>query len=161
MKKIPIREATEKELREFASGTLGMTIKSTAKLETVRARIQAAWDKDEITVPDHEVPETEQEAKDRSVPQAPTPITEAQKPPAEGMVRLIVHVSEEAGGSAAIQLGVNGKIMLVPRGEEVEIPQRFYEVLCHAITHKYESMPDGGMDPIPREVSLYPFQRVA
>lgn len=158
MKKIPIREATEKELREFATGTLGISIKATAKLETVRARINAAWDKDEITVADAE---PEKESEDRAIPQAPTPITEAQKPPAEDMVRLIIHVTEEAGGSDPIQLGVNGKIMLVPRGKEVEIPKRFYEVLCHAITHKYESMPDGGMDPIPREVSLYPFQRVA
>ena len=41
---------------------------------------------------------------------------------------------------------------------DLEIPERFFESLAHAVTHKFEALEDGGMNPIPREVPLYPFQ---
>ena len=154
MKTIPIGEATEAELRSFASDTLGIEIHPNAKMETVLAKVGTAWDKPDIQVPDNDPAQTQSGDQ-------PQPVTEAQKAPNAGMVRLIIGVTEDAGGSDPIQLGVNGKIMLVPRGEEVEIPDRYFEVLEHAVMDKYDALPDGGMNPIPRKVRLYPFQRVA
>jgi hypothetical protein len=153
MKTIPIDEATEEELRTFALDTLGIGIKATAKLETVRARVRQAWDKPEIRVDDSEPLSKEVPSK-----ASPQPVTDAQQAPAEGMVRLILGVTEDAGGADDVQVGVNGKIMLVPRGKEVEIPEPYFESLAHAVTHKYDALPDGGMNPIPRKVPLYPFQ---
>ena len=153
MKTIPIGEATEDQLRLFARDTLGIDIKLTAKLPTVRARVAAAWDKPEITIAESE-PESAQGASKA----APKPVTDEQQGPAEGMVRLILGVTEEAGGNDDVQVGVNGKVMLVPRGREVEIPEPYFEALAHAVTHKYDALPDGGMNPVPRKVPLYPFQ---
>lgn len=148
MKRVPIDDATEVQLRLFASETLGMDIKDTAKIDTVRARVLAAWDKPEILIADTEA--------------APEP--EASKPAAKqtepGMVRLILGVTEEAGGADPVQVGVNGKVMLVPRGKEVEIPLAYFQVLENAVQFKYEPLPDGGMEPEPRKVPLYPFQRL-
>ena len=153
MKTIPITEATEPQLRSFAIDTLGFTINATAKIETVRARIQQAWNKPEIPIQESkpEPPQAETKA-------GPQPVTDAQRAPGDGMVRLILGVTEEAGGADDVQVGVNGKVMLVPRGKEIEIPEAYFESLAHAVTHKYDALPDGGMNPIPRKVQLYPFQ---
>lgn len=153
MKKIPIGEATEAQLRSFATDTLGIDIKATAKFATVRARVEQAWDKPEITVMESE-PDDAKIASQAS-PQA---VTDEQQAPEEGMVRLVVGVTEQAGGNDPVELGVNGKIMLVPRGIEVEIPYPYFEVLKHAVQDKYDPLPDGGMKPEPRKVPLYPFQ---
>lgn len=153
MKTIPIGEASEDQLRLFAINTLGIDIKASAKKETVLARIQAAWNK-----PDIAIAESESEADSSGSMAVPQPVTGAQQAPADGMVRLTIGVTEEAGGSDRVQLGVNGKVMLVPRGEVVEIPEAFFESLVHAVQDKYESMRDGGMNPVPMKVQLYPFQ---
>ena len=153
MKTIPIGEATEAQLRLFALNSLGITIKETAKIETVRARVQAAWDKPEIPVTESE-PESVQPGSEAT----PQPVTEAQQAPTDGMVRLIIGVTEEAGGSDPVQVACNGKVMLVTRGVEVEIPEHFFESLAHAVMDKYDTMEDGGMNPVPRKVQLYPFQ---
>ncbi len=154
MKKIPIGEATEDQLRLFAINTLGIDIKASAKEETVLARVKQAWDKPDITIAESE----SEHVASKAVPQ---PVTDAQKPTASGMVRLILGVTEEAGGNDPVPVGVNGKVMLIPRGIECEIPERYFEVLQHAVTHKYDPLPDGGMNPIPRKVPLYPFQVIS
>lgn len=153
MKTIPIGEATEDQLRLFAINTLGIDIKAVAKIETVRARVVAAWDKPDITVD-----EPKSEPAEASSKVAPKPVTDEQQAPEKNMVRLILLVTEEAGGADDVQVGVNGKIMLVPRGKPVEIPEPYFESLAHAVTHKYDALKDGGMDPIPRKVQLYPYQ---
>lgn len=157
--KIPINEATLAQLREFASTTLGLDIHPNAKHETVLARVQAAWNQDEITLPE-EPPETGQAGA------SPQPVTDAQKPPAEDKVRVILAVTEEPGGEEPVPVGVNGRVMLIPRGKEVEIPRAYFDVLTQAITYRYmpqvdERGNDAGLDPTPRKVYLYPFQRVA
>ena len=77
------------------------------------------------------------------------------------MMRIHVNITEEAGGNEPVPVSVNGKVMLIPRGKDVDVPAEYVEVLQHAISHKYDPLPDGGMNPVPREVPLYPFQRVA
>ena len=148
MKTIPIGEATEAQLRSFARDTLGIEIKATAKFETVRARVETAWNKPEILVD-----ENEPEPKEATAKATPKPIE-------KGMVRLILGVTEEAGGKDPVPVGVNGKVMLIPRGIEVEIPYPYFEALSHAVTHVYDPLKDGGMELEPRKVPLYPFQRL-
>ena len=152
MKKIPISEATVEQLRVFSAGTLGIEIKASASVEKARAQVLKAWDK-----PDIPVPESEDESV-QAAGTAPEPVTHAQKKPERPMVRLTIGVTEDAGGADPIELGVNGRIMRVPRGEQVEIPFSYFEVLCHAVQDKYDALPDGGMNPVPRKVPLHPFQ---
>ena len=76
-------------------------------------------------------------------------------------MRVVLGVTEEAGGADPVQCGVNGKVMLIPRGIECDIPEAYFEVLQHAITYKYNALKDGGIDPMPRKVPLYPFQLLA
>lgn len=154
MKKIALTEATEAQLREFAATTLGIAIPANAKPDTVLAKVKAAWDKPEIMVAD-EAPHAALEGA------APPPATAKQAPPKRDMVRLIIQRTEDAGGDEPVPVGVNGKVMLVPRGEPVEIPRPYFEVLKNCVTYRYESLKDGGINPEPRMVPLYPWQLVA
>lgn len=151
-KMIKLKDATDAQLREFATAHLGMSFGADDKTGTIRAAISAAWGKDEIPVAE-EGPETAKpSAKKAQRTAGAAPEGKPKK------VRLIVNATDDDGGDEAIQLGVNGKLMLVPRGEEVEIPYPYYEVLQNAITHRYEQLRDGGINPVPRKVPLYPYQ---
>jgi hypothetical protein len=89
----------------------------------------------------------------------PQPVRKQHLPPLAGKVRINIGIQEEAGGNEPVAVGVNGKIMLIPRGKDVDIPEPYLEALEHAVTFKYDSLPDGmGINPVPREVQLYPFQ---
>jgi hypothetical protein len=151
MKLIPISEATQAQLRTFAQETLGIEIKATMSAEKVLAAVTSAWDRD-IPIMDDEV--TGELAGDQ-----PHPVRDRHLPAEAGKVRINIGIQEDAGGSDPVPVGVNGKIMLIPRGRDVDIPERYLEALKHAVTYKYDSLPDGmGINPVPREVQLYPFQ---
>jgi hypothetical protein len=83
------------------------------------------------------------------------------EPVAPEKVKILIARTEDAGGDEPVPVGVNGPIMLVPRGEPVEIPYAYYEVLKNAVKDIYDPLPDGGMNPVPRKVPAYPFQRLA
>ena len=73
-------------------------------------------------------------------------------------VRVQIHTSDKPGGEEPIQLGVNGKLMFVPRGEPVEIPLEYASVLANAREWVYDEYRDGmGGLKKPREVHTYPF----
>lgn len=158
MRKLPIDEANEGQLRQFATMVLGISINASAGIDTIRARVAEAWQKDWIAVDDEAAP-------DGAVVHghSPNPVTDEQHKPGldkEGkrLVRIHINVTEETGGDRAIQVGVNGKIMLIPRGKNVDIPEPYYHVLTHAISYKYDALKDGGINPTPRKVPLYPHQ---
>lgn len=153
-RQIDIKEATETQLRDFGRDTLGLNLPPNAKIETLRAKITAAWNKDYILVPGEET-ESKQEGD------APHPVTDDQMPPKKGLVKIHIQLTEDPGGDEPVPVGVNGKVMLIPRGKDVEVPHAYFEVLSNAIAHKYDPMPGGGINPVPRAVPLYPFQRVA
>jgi len=120
-------------------------------LAKVRVAVQSAWDRD---IPVTGDPESGDLAGDQ-----PVPVRDRHLPPPSGKVRINIGIQEEAGGNEPVPVGVNGKIMLIPRGKDVDIPESYLEALQHAVTYKYDSLPDGmGINPVPREVQLYPFQ---
>lgn len=157
-REIKLADATDAQLRAFANGTLGLNLPPHTKDSTVLARVHAAWDKEHINVA--EEPEQAAGAQAGDAPPNPDAKQDA-KSKKDGKVRVYINETEDSGGADPVVVGVNGKVMLIPRGEEVEIPYPYFEVLKNAVTHKYEMLPDGGMNPIPRKVFLYPFQRVA
>jgi hypothetical protein len=155
MRKVPIDKATEQELRAFATGTLGLEIHHSSKREKILGQVQAVWDKPEITVADEAPP-----ALQAGTP--PQPVTAAQQPPAKEMVRIIIAVTDDAGGNEPVPVSVNGSAMLIPRGKPVDIPLPYYKALENTVQHRFDPNPDGnGMSFTPRLVPAYPFQRVA
>ncbi len=151
MKLIPIGEATGPQLRKFAQETLGIEVKSTMGIAKLRAAVESAWDRD--------IPIMDEAGAGELAGDQPQPVRARHLPPPAGKVRINIGIQEEAGGNDPVPVGVNGKIMLIPRGKDVDIPESYLEALQHAVTYKYDSLPDGmGINPVPREVQLYPFQ---
>jgi len=161
MKKVLLIEATAAELREFARDALGMQdVKDTSNKATITAQITSAWEHDYILVAPV-VDETM--AARRSTKNAiadETPDNHPEK------VMLNIQIMDEPGGDRPVEVAVNGRAMLVPRGKDVEVPWPYYLVLRDAVQYFYDPMPvgdgqSGGINPIARKVLRYPFQRVA
>ncbi len=152
MRKIPIQDASDAELAEFARNTLGLNVPGNITRAKLVSNIEACWSQPHIALEDGEA--------------APAAV-ESVAPPVEdvtpGHVKVFVNSTEEAGGSDPIPVGVNGKVMLVPRDAEVEIPVKYYLVLRNANAAKYKVLKNErgdeiGLDPNPTMVPLYPVQ---
>ena len=72
--------------------------------------------------------------------------------------------TEEAGGEEAVPVGVNGDVMLVPRGEDVPVRLPYVEVLRHAqkIVYTQRLEEDGlRIRYIPHIVPRYPIESMS
>lgn len=162
---IPLVEATEDQLRTFATTILGLDIHHAAKTESITAKIKQAWTKDTIPVPN---PVETSEAPAGTPPQNPNPapvMTEAPKPAprtnsskGDPLVRMYMERSDKEGGDRPVPVSVNGSTMLIPRGEECDVPYRYYLVLINAVRTVFEPDDDGELQP--RDVLAYPFRVV-
>lgn len=161
---IPILEATADELRAFAQSHLGMSIHPSAKLETVLAKVQAAYFKDTIALPDADEPvELDAQADTDAAPKAvhvqPTNRAAGTSSSHDPKVRLRIEGHEGVGGKRSVPVGVNGVHMLIPRQKEVDVPYRYYLVLKNAVRTHYQQDQETN-DMIATEVPAYPFQVV-
>lgn len=145
---VQIDDASGPQLRQYARDNLGVEFDQFTPVETMRAQVRNAI-----------APKT---AFLIAAPDAPLPPKPKAKAEAEGaelpeMVTVIIAATEEPGGDEAVPVGVNGKAMLIPRGEPSKIPYRYYEVLENAKEWVYPQLKDGGLGQ-PRAVYSYPFQ---
>jgi hypothetical protein len=146
-KNIPLAEASEAQLRAFAETHLGIDVHPNAKIETVRAKVQQAWGKDEIPVQEDK-PAMRQVG---SAPRSNTPRADA--------TEFIVFVEREDkfDGDEPVPLGCNGKLLILPRGEWCAVPIRFLDSLRNAVEHRREGLKEGGLGPV-RKVNRYPYR---
>lgn len=161
-KQVPFDEATPEQLRAFAQDHLGLDIHHNTGIDKIRSKIRTAYQKEHILVEDvggqPDAPVVEQTV---SVAQRTAAIkTEATKGTAK-KVRIIINTSEEVGGEEPVPVGVNGSIMLIPRGKECEIPIAYFNVLKEAKRLVYDRGPNDELILPPREVQQYPFQVLA
>jgi len=183
-KTIPLAEAGQKDLIAFAKNVCGLTLGfGELSLVKLRAKISECG-YDSVTVeqaaeqpaappPQRRSPIPEfKTAAAEPVATAPRsrkkkkssgrlrPRFQVEHPPAPKKLRIIVARSNEAGGDEPVKCGVNGKAMLIPRGEPVDVPAPYVEVLENAIAFHYEQRDLGGglTELVRREVPLYPFQ---
>lgn len=148
-KKIPIEKATVADLRQFAQESLGIEIHHSCSLVTALAKVrEAGHDKPDITL---QVPD---EVEAPAAGSAPRPVTAAQKAvPAVGKIKIRIPQSEEPGGKDHVPVSVNGRAMVIPRDQDVEIPYPFYHALKNAVRIVYEQKPEGGISdgrPVPQ-----------
>jgi hypothetical protein len=155
--KKPITEATVGELRDFAIIDMGLDdVKPGDKRETIIAKLaQAGYNIPTITVPNPVASVTLKEPDQRGGQRRTNPVTGVEE------VRIMLHRTDKAGGLRPVPVGVNGKIMLIPRGEAVWVPEAYVDVLQNAVELQYppyDSDGDflGGLKP-PEEVPAYPF----
>ncbi len=141
-KTVPWDEATLLELKMFAAQVLGMSAHPNIGEATLRAKIRQAYNGDEITI-------MVDESGPKDASQADTPAAPSETPndgkalrgtsaANDPKVKITIAEVEGAGGKRPVPVGVNGVVMLVPRGRPVDIPYRYYEVMRHAIKRTYE-----------------------
>jgi hypothetical protein len=162
MKRVPMAEATEAQLREFAQNVLGLAIDHKTKGDKRRAAIGRAWpNQDHILVADT-APPAEAPAPALDINHTAVPATKAMVDRTSGLdPKVKINISREAGpgGDRAVPVSVNGVAMVIPRGEDVTVPYRFYLALRNAITTLVEQDPNT-LEEFRRDTPSYPFQVV-
>lgn len=160
MDRVLLSEATSDQLRAFAELSLGLSVPAKATTPVLIALIGTTGYNQE-TIP---VLGTQPKQPGKLRPVAPRSAPEATQiaPDGQEIVYIMISRTEEPGGDRPVELGVNGSIMLVPRGARVPVPKPYVEVLEHAEKHVYEPAFDSqgrlaGMNPIPRKVPAYPW----
>lgn len=175
-KTIAIAEASPAELTAYATLTLGLEVKPNTPLPALRAMIARTMPGTDIIV----IPAAEDDADATAAPlldagrgAAPLAIAGAasrleliqQKAgtvSASGrydpLVTVLVYEGQEDGGKRPVPVGVNGTIILVPRGKPVQLPYRYYEALKNAERVTYSEGADGEL--LEHKMAAYPFQTI-
>lgn len=161
--RIALADATEAQMREFATNHLGLEVKPSDNASKLRVAIAKAWSEPTIIVSEAGAAQAQTEAVSAK-PKAAAPVRssgalvpkDSHKDP---RVTLIVARQEGPGGDRPVEVAVNGTLILIPRGEPVTIAYRYYEALNNAVQTIYEQDRDG--EVIGRDVHAYPFQVMA
>ncbi len=74
-------------------------------------------------------------------------------------VKIVIQKSQDKYAIDPVPLALNGHQITIRRGEKVDIPVEFLEVLELAVTTNYEqeTLKDGSTAMVPREAPSYPF----
>lgn len=145
---IKIEDATATQIADYAVKFHGMDVRPTmGKDKLITALRVAGFSGAEIEV---EMPQPKGET--------PEAIT-ARSPRDEPKRRIFIEQQEGAEGQRPVFASVNGSAMLIPRGVEVVVPQKYVGVLNNAQREVIDPDPGpmGGTLP-PRRVLQYPFR---
>ena len=148
-------EANRDQLIMFAAQSLGMQFAPNIGEAALKAKIRAAYEKDEFVImtPDDDVVVMDE----GDIPAAAHVETDAEfgggNP--NPFVKITLATQEGTGGERPVFVGVNGIAMLVPRGKPVDIPYRYYLALTYAVKSVHVQRADGEIQA--NEVPAYPF----
>lgn len=172
-KSIPIEDATEDQLRQFAKN-LGLDPHPAAKSLNLKGKIATVYSGDTIVVEVGEedenagpVPTSPAEAETEAEPEAPLPAETSAVQPLPGAEEypeprytIVIAETPDKKGREPVPVCVNGRNMWIPRGQQVTIKHRYYHTLMNAVQTIYEQ-PDGPTgDMIPRNSLSYPVQLI-
>lgn len=144
--KILIEAASVKELRQFAELELGIELPQTTNRSQIIAKIKRA--KPDLT----EVPAI--------LEAEPAPLTKSVAAEAQQeakKVRVRISPQDGVGGERPVFVSVNGRGMLIPRSEIVEIPPAYAEALANATYTVYDEVKNGEGEVayVPRDVARF------
>ncbi len=140
---VTLDDATLAQLREFAGKVGGIGEVGNLNSATLRTRLR------KITNPPHHITVGGADEAPSPAVQEPPPPVQLAKPKVEAakkiggsvsdpIVHLIVDMGTGKDGARPIKVGVNGNIMLIPRGKEVPVPYRYYLAMDIAVQTLYD-----------------------
>ena len=142
MKLIQISEATPTQLSQFATESLGLpNCPPSLGAAKLVAKIREAHEGDTISLPDEfDPPSAPSGVVSGASMIPPTGVRAAVKGDAitskDGIdrrkVKLMIPISKEPGGARPVEVAVNGVLMRLTRGIEIEIPYPYFEALQNA-----------------------------
>jgi hypothetical protein len=147
------------EIREFIQVVLGISEmrgnETGVQLSAILAKV--GYNVNFITVPMN---------LDHTIPSAARPDDDLRTKVEDGVTfhKIMIHTNDRAGGDRPVPVGVNGRMMLIPRGTAVWVPATYIEVLKNAKEHIYDEYDAnsnllGGLTGM-KEVSAYPYSLV-
>lgn len=139
--KIKIADATATQLAEYAQTHLGLTeVTFRMGKDRILAQMQATgFSADEIQIGD-DAPDGGQHVVREALSVMPARAGKSRR-----MVRITISEVDTPGSSEGrepVPVSVNGSLMYVPRGKEVEIPYEYYHALANAKWRMYDTAPD-------------------
>lgn len=149
MKRKPLAEATRDDLLAFARDVQNIEVRENASRTTIVQRLKdAGYAEDFIVVSDA----GEAKAFSRSI----DPDIAARKAELRGQrVRILIENSEGIDNSRHVPVGVNGYVINIERGVEVEIPLEHYNALM--LANKQVPIVDRDLQIVGyRTVPMYP-----
>ena len=161
MQQKPIDDCTDDELRNHANINLGLGVPTNIGRGTLLAKIRQVWQPDFIHVADEEEADLDIEYDEADAGDVKANIRSLRGSSSKNdpKVRLTVAMNESPGGSRDFFVSVNNVAMLVPRGEEIHLPYRYYLVLKNAVSTTFTMDPET-FENVPRDVPAYPFSVV-
>lgn len=149
MKRIPIDKASAAQLAAFAGLNLGLEIEDGASAAKVRAVIaRSGYDKDFI--------ELAGEAERAHPPLAGQSFNSYAEGTRPTKVKILIQRQSGNGNDQPVPIGVNGSVMFVPRGVEVEIPWIYYHALSNAVQQEFDPDDQDGLKKA-RDIPTYPY----
>lgn len=163
---IQLKDATQAQLYRYATVNLNLpSVQPSTGEEKLRTRIKAATGEDVIHV--QESAEQEEHAKKPRNPIVDKnsrrnrhnvvmdPLRFAYKDP-----RFLINIAAERGkgGKTPIPVSVNGTCILLPRGEPIEVPARYFFALQAAVATIIEDVIDEHNRPQRQETEVPQFQ---
>lgn len=129
---VNIDTATREQLFYFARSILNIEVGEGANNATLRAKIkQASPGIEEIMAPAvTAVPATEKPAADAPASNGTRKLTTHFRD--DPKVRIAIHESADPARAKEVQVAVQGDVIIMRRGKEVDIPYRHYLALCDA-----------------------------
>lgn len=159
MQKIPIKDATDLQLRAWATEALGLQIAHNASREKIAAAILQADQAGEIFIETPQAPPAPDSMDPMMNYVGPSQIKPLMGKGAayksDPHVVLVLNRTEEHGGDEPLPLSVNGKRFDIPRGVPVVIPWRYFLNLRQCIKTVYHQVSDN--EVLGRDVQAYPF----
>ena len=154
--KIKLADASTEQLRWFAGSYLNLEVSPSDNANALRVAISRAWDDSEISVPSDMGGDAKKPSPRKVAAPAPGAALAPKDSSRDPRVTLIISRQDGPGGDRPVEVGVNGTLILIPRGEPSTVAYRYYEALKNAVQTVYEQTSDG--DIIGRDVHTYPFQ---
>lgn len=173
MKLVTIKTATatDRQLLDFARTFLQIDgVQPNSSRETLLSKIAKVHQHDTVTVvsTDDEAPEPEHNAPPARV--VPDVLDDGLRMDTDSRSdpTYTIILQQQSGlgnfGKRPVPVGVNGRVMLIPRGIEVTIPARFFLALREAVESKFEDVVDQDnptkVERVETETLSYPFQIV-
>lgn len=158
-KTVTIEEATASQLRNFATVGMQLEMGPTTNGPTIISKLrEAGFSGDVIPIIQVASPSDNATSFDRSVFEE-----EGRK-----YCRINIPANDKPGGQDPVPVGVNGTVIALPRGKDIQVPVEYVEVLKNAVAYHYKPFtgfkPDGSMDlgglNMPDKVSEFPFNTV-
>jgi hypothetical protein len=128
MKTVKLMNATDEQLIQFATQSLGLEInKKKDKRAVILSKIKAAYSSDAFELPD-ETPAKPAKAKDIEV----ASVASDQDLRDQQFVTVMIPETEKPGGTEPVKLSVNGRALYAPRGEPIDLRYPYFVALQNA-----------------------------